>query len=170
MAARIDGKQSFVHPHVYTQKQKQHQHSNYNSTNEQQWSYCSEWNSSTSLWVQVVTWPPSPWRLNEDRFKRESLLIYRGLNSNGWLEMLQGRGWFMQTLVPGVTPLPPLWPRPVATGPLNNRSSEKDWHLALVSGREREGEVGIHSHTIVNHAAHNREVDECNLLPLLDQF
>ena len=104
MAARIDGKQSFVHPHVYTQKQKQHQHSNYNSTKEQQWSYCSEWNSSTSLWVLVVTWPPSPWRLNEDRFKRERLLIYRGLNTNGWLETHQGRGWFMQTLVPGVTP------------------------------------------------------------------
>lgn len=136
MAARIDGKQSFVHPHVYTQKQKQHQHSNYNSTNEQQWSYCSEWNSSTSLWVQVVTWPPSPWRLNEDRFKRERLLIYRGLNSNGWLEMLQGRGWFMQTLVPGVDP-------PVAPASGNGALKQQElWKRLTLSLGERERERG----------------------------
>lgn len=59
--------------------------------------------------LQVVTWPPSPWRLNEERFRRERLLIYRSPSSNGWLVPIQGRGMIHADTGPGrdLHPAPP---------------------------------------------------------------
>lgn len=110
-----------------------------------QWSFCSEWNSTTRLWVQVVTWPPSPWRLNEERFRRERLLIYRSLGSNGWLVLIQGRGMIHAHTGPGrETPSSPLWTAIVnGNKALKQQKLWQDWHLG--EREERWNKVWVYS-------------------------